>query len=87
MAVSSIFHQEGLGSSLVIKQDCAPHPNKRDLTKGARLELLALELFSVLEKIRSAAFSTFVQETPLNPSCTLDWLFGREDILRECGDL
>lgn len=80
MAVSSIFHKEDLGSSLVNKQDCAPHPNKRNLTKGALLKLLALELYSMLEKIISAAFSTFLQETPLNPSSTLDWLFGRENI-------
>lgn len=46
-----------------------------------------LELFSVHEKIRTDELSTFVHETSLNSSSTLDWLFGRENILRECSGL
>lgn len=42
-----------------------------------------LELFSVHEKIRTDELSAFSQEKTLIPGSTLDWVFGRENILRD----
>ncbi len=42
-----------------------------------------LELFSVHEKIRTDELSAFAQEKTLSPGSTLDWVFGRENILRD----
>ncbi len=46
-----------------------------------------LELFSVHEKIRTDELAEFANDKNVAPDSTLDWVFGRENILREVSGL
>lgn len=46
-----------------------------------------LELFSVHEKIRTDELSAFIQDNSSDVSRTLDWVFGRDNLLRQSSGL